>query len=424
MSERFLSITILTEYYHPEEASTAQLMTELSTGLVRSAGFDISVVTGYPSYHDTDRSRSVSRTDDHEGVHIQRVRATRFDKDVLPLRVVNWLTFTALVLVRVLRNSAANANLVLSNPPILPLVAWLDKWLRGTPYVYVVYDVYPDMAIELGYISADGALARLWQRLMWPIYRDADRVVVLGDSMRTHLESKFEGADFDSNRIDVIPNWEDGESIQPKSKEENEFAREYGTIDRFTLVYSGNVGQFHELETAIDGIGLLEDQHRDDVQLLIIGEGARKAELQAHVRHEGIENVRFLPFQPLERLPETLTCGDAFLVGVKPEVEGLCVSSKLYSALAAGLPVLAVVGENDEVARIVDECQCGQYVQPGDAEMVADALVRWAEDPELTSRQGQNARECFDGDYRLQHAIEAYTNLLEGVAAPRSVQYE
>lgn len=412
MVEISRKVTILTEYFYPEEASTAQLLTELSVGL--SDHFDLSVITGYPSYHEADRPGPSPRSETYEGVHVERVKSTRFDKDRLPLRVINWLSFTVLVLFRLLRDHRDDGVLlVLSNPPVLPVAAWIHKRITGTPYVYLIYDMYPDMPVALGVLSETGIVSRAWERGMRAVYHDAERIVVLGDSMERRLRRKMAGSRFDPEKITVIPNWEDGDFIRPREKSDNEFAREHDTVDDFTLLYSGNIGRYHELRTAIGAIALLEERGRRDVRLLIIGEGARKEELRQYVERKDIENVRFLPFQPRERLPETLTGGDASLVGIQPEMEGMCVSSKLYSALAAGMPVLAIVGEDDEVARVVREYDCGAYVHPGDAETAADVLTQWVDDPELAEEMGSNARACFENNYRVPHAVEAYRTLFE-----------
>jgi glycosyltransferase involved in cell wall biosynthesis len=410
-------LTILTEYFHPEEASTAQLLTELATGLRDRHDFAVSVITALPNYHDNDRQSEVPRRETHAGVAIERLPATRFDKDSLPLRLVNWITFTFLALVRLLgTDSDDDAVLVLSNPPILPFVAWLNHKIRGTPYVYLIYDVYPDMAVELGYLDGNSIVARLWGRAMRPVYRDAARVVVLGESMERHIEQKLADDDgFEPDRIESIANWEDGDYIEPREKAANDFAREHDTVEKFTLLYSGNIGRFHELETAIDAIDRLESKGKTDIQLLIIGEGARKEELQQDVLRRDIINVRFLPFQPLDRLPETLTCGDVSLVGIKPEMEGMCVSSKLYSSLAAGMPVLAVVGENDEVARVVTENRCGAYVEPGDGEAAAEIVQKWADNPEQVETLGKNARACFEANYTKEQAVEKYADLFRQI---------
>lgn len=410
-------VTILSEYFHPEEASTAQLLTNLTTGLIDR--FSVGVITALPNYHDEDQETAVPRNEVYEGVDVRRVRATRFDKDCLPLRVMNWLSFTLLTLIRLLTDRRSDdARVVLSNPPILPLAAMLAKRLDSTPYVYVIYDMYPEMPIELDYLDEDSLPARLWFRLMGIVYRDADRIVVLGDSMDRKLREKMaDDPDFDDEKIVSIPNWENPNFIEPMDKDSNDFAREQGFDDTFTVLYSGNIGRFHELETAIDAINELESRGREDIQLVIIGDGARKESLQEYVQQRDIDNVHFLPFQPLKRIPQTLTSGDVSLVGIKPRMEGLCVSSKLYSSLAAGMPVLAVVGEGDEVARVVREQNCGRWVESGDAVCAADVLESWADNPELCDRLGTNARDCLEDKYTQYHAINTYASVLDDLTA-------
>jgi glycosyltransferase involved in cell wall biosynthesis len=308
-----------------------------------------------------------------------------------------------------------DVSVVLSNPPILPFAAWLHKKVQNEPYVYVIYDMYPDMPVQLDVLDEDGLIARLWEYGIRYVYRDADRIVVLGESMRRRLERKMAGEDFDPEKIVVIPNWEDGEFIQPIEKSENAFARKHDTTEKFTLLYSGNIGRYHDVGTAIDGIAELERRGRDDIQLLVIGEGGRKEQFQRRVATLGTDNVHFLPFQPLSKLPETLTCADASLVAIDKSMKGICVSSKLYSSLAVGDPVLAVVADGDEVARVVDTYDCGSQAEPDNAEAVADILERWADNPQLVERLGENARRCFEQNYRREHAVEAYSDLLDSV---------
>ncbi|MCS3749304.1 glycosyltransferase involved in cell wall biosynthesis [Salinibacter ruber] len=410
-------VTLVTEYFYPEEASTAQLLTSLAKGL--QDDFDVSVLTGRPNYHPGDETESVPMREHHDGVLIERLPATRLDKDTLAYRVVNWLTFTLLVFWRLVRTRGSDdVVLSLSNPPILPLAAWAAKRIRGFSYAYLIYDMYPDMPIGLGFLDEDSTVARMWERLIRLVYRDADRIVVLGGSMERRLTNKMKNdPGFDPDKIEIIPNWEDGTFIKPTPKSENAFVQEQGFDEKFTLLYSGNIGRYHELSTAIEAIGLLEDRGRDDIELVIIGEGARKAEHQQHVEREQIQNVRFLPFQPMERLPETLTACDASLVGIVPKMEGICVSSKLYSALAAGRPILAVVGEGDEVARVVREHECGAYIPPGNAKQAAQTLASWADQPALAEDLGQRARSTFEANYTESHAVEAYALLFERMRA-------
>lgn len=402
-------LTVLSEYFHPESSATSQLLTKLATSLTDR--FDVMSITALPNYHPDDRELEVPRYGEYEGVEIVRVRSTRFDKDELPKRLVNWFTYTLATMSRLLR-TPTDVVLVVSNPPTLPAAAWIRKKLRSTPYVYLIHDLYPGIATELGLIDEGSIIERVWRRGNAQFLRDADRIVVLGESMRDELLSRYRAVD--PSQVVVIHNWEDESVIEPIPKSENSFAREYGTVEPFTIVYSGNVGRFHELETVIDAVDRVDGQGYD-VKFLIIGEGARKAELQEYVSRNDIDVVEFLPFQPMDRLPESLTSGDVSLVGIKEGMEGLCVSSKLYSALAAGRPILAVVGEGDEVEIVVQDCDCGFHVEPDDVETCVDVIERWIQDKQTREEQGENARRCFEDRFTFEDARQKYRDVLDEV---------
>lgn len=402
-------LTVLSEYFHPESSATSQLLTELTAGLTNR--FDVACITALPNYHEEDRDAHVPRQEKYHGIEITRMWSTRFDKDALSKRLVNWLTYTLQASGKLLRSSS-DITLVVSNPPTVPFAAWLRKRLKGTPYVYLIHDLYPDIAVELDLIDEGSIIEHLWRRVNGRFLADADQVVVLGESMRKAVLSRYKSVT--PSQVTVIHNWENNSFIRPISKSENSFAQEHGTVEPFTIVYSGNIGRFHELETVIDAVDQLDRDGRD-IKFLIIGEGARKSELQSYVSKNNIHAVEFLSFQPLERLPESLTCGDVSLVGIKEGMQGLCVSSKLYSALAGGQPILAVVGEGDEVETVVRDSDSGIHVKPGDVEFCIKAIEQWIDDPKLLEKQGKNARRCLEERFTFEEARKHYVCVLDDV---------
>ena len=401
------NLTILSEYFHPESSATSQLLTRLATGLTDR--FDVTNITAFPHYHAADREADVPNRETYQDIDIKRVRSSRFDKDELPKRVVNWLSYTLAATVTLLR-TPTDVVLTVSNPPILPAAAWIRRRIHGTPYVYLVHDLYPDIAVELGMVTPGGLLERSCRRINGRFLCDATRIIVLGESMCDTILSRYPSVS--ESQLEVIHNWEDESFVGPKPKTENQFAEEHDTVEPFTLIYSGNIGRFHELKTVIDAVDRLDDQNRD-VRFLIIGEGARKEELQTYVSDNDITAVEFLPFQPKERLPESLTCGDVSVIGIKDGMQGLCVSSKLYSSLATGQPILAVTGQGDEVAVVVENCECGYHVEPGDVDRCVEVIRRWLDDSQIRAEQGTNARECFETRFTFTEAKERYREVLE-----------
>ncbi|WP_256686148.1 glycosyltransferase family 4 protein [Halococcus qingdaonensis] len=384
-------------------------MTDLAVGL-QERGLDMTVFTGQPNYHSGANETQPSH-EFYKGVEINRIRAPQLRQSSFIRRGFNWIVFTIwMFFALLLSNAPDNRELVfVSNPPFLPLAMWPVCRLRGWEYTYIVYDLYPDFTVETGYFKRGGVIDRVWSRLSAAVFHDAKHIVALGPAMRDRI-SRVAGADFDVEKIAIIHNWEDEEFIEPKTKDENWFSKTHGLDEQFTLLYSGNIGDNHDLETVIKAATEFEN----DTKLLIIGEGDNKDSIVELTDQLGLigDTVEFMPYQPLDDLPYSLTAGDVSLVSVEESLEGVCVSSKLYTALAAGQPVLLIAQPKSDEARILDTCNAGIRVSQGDSEGVAAALETWKSDPELLAEQGQNARSSFENRFTKDHSLDRYFELL------------
>jgi glycosyltransferase involved in cell wall biosynthesis len=403
---------LVTEYFHPDSASTGQLMTDLAVGLQRR-GLDMTVYTGQPNYHSGENER-LPRVSKHEGVLVKRTPVPQVRQSSLPRRLFNWIGFTlSVALMLLLDGKGANRQVIfVSNPPFLPLVTWLVCRLRGWPYTYIVYDVYPDMAIEPGHLDRDGLVATAWSAWHRHVFRDAEQIVALGPAMRDNI-ARMAGEGFDAGKIEIIHNWEDEEFVSPMPKEGNPFARKHGSVEDFTVLYSGNIGDNHDLETVVRSATAFRDE---PVRYLVIGEGDKKDRIERLARELGVEGeaVTFLPYQDLDTLPYSLTSGDVSVVTVSEGMKGVCVSSKLYTAMAAGQPVLVIAQSDDDESRIVTAYDAGMQVAQGDVRGVVDAIDEWRSDPELLEEQGRNAREALEEHFTESQCIDDYYRLLAG----------
>ncbi len=238
----------------------------------------------------------------------------------------------------------------------------------------------------------------------------AKHIVALGPVMKERI-SRNAGPKFDESKVKIIHNWEDEEFIQPMEKEDNWFSEEHGLVDQFTILYSGNIADFHDLETLVEAAAEFEDE---DVGFLIIGEGDNKSNIVSLAEELDIkgDTVEFLPYQPWDDLPYSLTSADVSVVTVKEGFEGICVSSKLYTAMATGEPVLTIAQPDDDESRIVEQFDAGIHVSQGDVDGIVDAIERWKSTPELVEKQGKNAREAFEENFTVDESIDDYYQML------------
>ncbi|MFC3958587.1 glycosyltransferase family 4 protein [Halovivax cerinus] len=405
-------VVLLSQYYRPDTSANAGVLTELASGLA-DRGVDVSVVTTQPSYTADDRASKRPADEVIDGVHVRRLPATRFDRnDGVAKRMLNELTFFLVASAFLFVRQRGDVVLLPTAPSFLPVATVPLRW-RGYRPVPIVMDLYPEMAVALGYIDAGGIVHRAWEWANRRAYRRAVVTVTIGERMAERIQERYGPVP-----VAVIHNWEDGDEIEPIPKAENEFARKHGFDADLTVLYSGNLGRHHELESVVHAARLLEADGVDGVEFVFIGDGGKKERLQALAREHDLDSVSFLPYQPTSVLPQSLTSGDVALVTMDEAVEGLCVPSKFYTALASGQTILAVAPKSAEIARIVDRHDCGVTVEPGESGAIADAVREWLENREDVADTGARSRTVFDERYTKEVAIQSYLALIRRVVHP------
>jgi glycosyltransferase involved in cell wall biosynthesis len=404
-----MNVAILSQYFFPELISTGQLLTELAEDLV-DFGCSVLVVAGQPTYYE---SSSVPPVMEHRGIRIIRVGNTQLGKNSVSGKILNSTTFFLGAVRRSLALPRDTVVLVVTNPPILPFVPYLLSFLRKQKFVCLIHDVYPDIAVRLGYLRKNGAFHGLWERMNRRMMHRAAAVIVLGRDMEEKVREKMDRSEW--GKIRRIPNWSDGDAIHPVEKGENPFLREIGlSPSTFIVQYSGNMGLSHCMETIIEAAHRLQDI---PVRFLIIGGGGKKEKIGKMAADLGLGNVQFLPYQPKEKLRYSLACSDVSLVCLDEGVEGLSVPSKYYGILASGRPVIALMAERSEIAMSIRESGCGYVVPPGNPEALAEKVRYLFNHPEAVREMGRKGRESLERNYSRRVAAGKYFDLLREVSA-------
>jgi colanic acid biosynthesis glycosyl transferase WcaI len=193
----------------------------------------------------------------------------------------------------------------------------------------------------------------------------------------------------------------------------NEWSRAQGLDAAFVVMHSGNVGHAQDLDTLIRSATLLRDLR--DLRVVVIGTGARHAELVELATQLETDSVRFLEFQPRDRLPQTLAAADVHVVGLARGLAGYVVPSRLYGVLAAGRPVIAAAEAESETAQIVSEVGCGIVVPPGDPLRLAETIRACRDGEHDLAEMGRRGREYAESQADRSVAVARYRELLREV---------
>jgi colanic acid biosynthesis glycosyl transferase WcaI len=138
------------------------------------------------------------------------------------------------------------------------------------------------------------------------------------------------------------------------------------------------------------------------------------------VRELGLQNIRFLPFQPRERVSEVQGAANVTLLTMQPGYSDASVPSKLISYMASGRAVVCAAPAHTTVAGIVTESGAGLVTEPGNPGALAGAIRHLAEHPSETACMGRNARLYFEQHFTLERACHQFEELLSGLTAART----
>jgi glycosyltransferase involved in cell wall biosynthesis len=405
-----MKICLITEYFYPEDSGgSPTLLSQLMRYLKdHFDDLEVDVVTSNNLYRRT--GGKLPASEDWNGVQIYRVNSPRSNQSSTAMRLLAGCVFSAKALTKLFATRKYDLVLVGTNPPTAPLVGrWL--WQRyGTPYCYLVHDLYPDIAIGLGALRRESNIAHIAKECQRTWLRDASAVVVLGRCMREYISTAYQ---VPKERISVMTNWCDPRDIIPMPKE-TAFRAKHG-LTGFLVVYAGSIGRSQGLDTVLDAAKLLQTSH-PTIHFALIGSGDAWKGLLARIADERLRNIQLLPAVPNGEYSEVLASADASLVSLDTSMDGLAVPSKSYNILSSGRPLIALMSAASEVSRMVVEHHCGVQVDQGNAEQLAAVIAGLFTNPAQGIQMGRNGRAALEQHYTIERIAEQYGQLLQEVA--------
>lgn len=267
------------------------------------------------------------------------------------------------------------------------------------PFVFEVRDLWPEALVRLGVLKNRWVIAWM-RRLERRLYAAADHIVALSEGMKAGIVD----AGVEPERVTVITNGCDLDLFRPDL--DGSAARQSLNLgDRFTAIYFGAMGVANGLNYVLDAAAILKQRGRGDIAILLQGDGGQRAALQQRVRDEQLDNVLFNPPVPREEVARIVAACNACLVVIRPSDDDPTWSpNKMFDAFSAGKPVL--INVPGSLGRLVVENGCGSFVDPYKPAELADALIMYADHPELSRQAGAAGRQLAEREFSREELVD------------------
>jgi len=405
-------LRIVSQPFYPEMVSSGQALTELAEELT-SYGLKIKVIASQPTI--LENSKVVPKIIDYKGIHIVRTWSTRFPKLSFLGKFINLLTFFITASFEILLKDRKVPLLLVTNPPYMALIGWVNNLLYGTKYGILLFDIMPEQAELLELVKPNGLISKLWRKANQLCYLKASYAVVLSKDM-------FEGAISNANllghkheeacrkKTHIIHVWSDDRIIKPKSKTESIIAEKLGVQNKLVLQYSGNHGRFHDIESILEIAKCFKNDERVNFQF--IGEGYKKKLVEFTVKEYNLTNIYVNTYVAKNDLRDSLAMADIGVIAQMPLQERVCYPSKLLGILSSGRPVLAICSEDSDMARMILQHNLGFVVNNGEIKKAVQIIENILSNPAELQEMGKNSFNYLNKNLTLSSAAKKYYELV------------
>lgn len=413
-------LLIYAHYYHPDVASTGQILKELSEGLLNQ--FKITVFCVVPSYDGMVAEKYKTQNfyfEELNGVEIVRIRVPEFSKSKKVSRIWNTLAYFVGAMIATFKVGKQDYVLGVSQPPILGgLLGVWGKWMKRAKYIYQIQDFNPEQIIAVDYFT-NKPLLWLLEKLDKFSCKQADLVITVGRDLVETLKKRFIKCQNRIPNIALINNWIDEQKIYPLPEGHARviaFRKQYGLDGKFNITYSGNLGHYYDLLKLLKVIekfkpGTTTADGRE-VVFSFIGAGSLLNMMREYSSSHHMDNVVFIPYQQKEDLIYSLNAGDVHWCVNAKKIKGVSCPSKYYGIAAAGKPIIGVLERGTEIRSIIEECGSGFCCNPGDYESV-ERNIQWFIDNcdgKQMKLMGQKGREYLENNLTKDASVRKYAN--------------
>jgi glycosyltransferase involved in cell wall biosynthesis len=315
---------------------------------------------------------------------IKVIKTLKYNKKNIVTRFASWLAAFIYFIIVINFKHRKDELFLISNPPLITFTIYFCR----NNFSALIFDVYPDALKAGGFISEKSLLYKCWSKANVKLYKKAEKVFTISRGMKVCISQYCE-----TEKIEVVNLWS---SFNPEiiKREHNLFISKMGLMDKFIVMYSGNMGKGCGLESIVEVADRLKSNK--DIVFLFVGEGWLLNDLENLANKKQLENCLFLPYQPASILKHSLSAADISIISLPPGVSTVSIPNKTYTLIALGRPLLCIADENSDLGKIVTKNKAGKVFSSANIEAMVEFIERIKFDSEYSKQIIQNAVKCSE----------------------------
>ncbi|WP_419194164.1 glycosyltransferase family 4 protein [Novipirellula herctigrandis] len=400
-----MQILLAHRYFWPDSAPYGLLLRQIATLLSQQENFQVTVFTGQPAYSKAVVAQGPRpRTETIDGgATVMRARLFSEQRFRSLFRNLNAILFSLQLAARILVQRP-KVVMCSTQPPIFgAALAQFAAGIIRAKFIYHLQDIHPEVAWVGGQLRKS-FVPRLLRWVDARTCRKADHVVVLSTDMAESIRKRTENP---NSPVHVIQNYNLPDYSERLDVPEG-FKKKPGI---FRLLFAGNVGHFQNLDKLVAATSLVGEEH--EFELVIMGDGKAKPELQKQVANNNNKRVVFLPYQPLSIAEPLMSEADLCVVSLLPDVYRYAFPSKLITYMSQGCPVLVLAESESELGRFPERYKIGYSCSQESVDQIARTIefaIASASDRAEFSERSQQAWQDFFGREQID---AAWVNLIQ-----------
>ncbi len=369
-------------------------------------GHEFVVVASDVSYLDArkmDKSRAVEVVDN---IKIKRASTPTYIHHGFFWRIIAFFVYMFSSFWSAIREP--KVDLVMGTSPSLFQgfsAAWVAIFKRR-PFLLEVRDLWPDFAIEMGILNSK-ILIFMAKRVESFIYWRAKHILVNSPAYVDYLVERG----IKPEKISLIPNGVDPKMFEGEA-DPDRIRNEFSLNEKYVVTYAGAIGPANDIPTIVRGAELIKD--KTDIHFLLVGGGKALEEVKALVAEKNLDNITIAGVRQKSEMSDFLAASDACVATLQNiPMFKMTYPNKIFDYMAAKKPI--VLGIDGVIRKVVEDGEGGIFVQPGDEQQLADAVVWMFENQTKANEMGVSGSAYVAQHYNREHHAAEFCNLIEKV---------